>query len=78
MQTREARLLYSSGVIKAAVLRQTVGGWQAELTGKHALNPVLELARGGPRVFKSLDAAAETLFEIGVMTFKVERNPKSA
>jgi hypothetical protein len=78
MQTREARLLYSSGVIKAAVLRQTAGGWQAELTGKHTLNPVLELARGGPRVFKSLDAAAEALFEIGVTAFKVERNPKSA
>jgi hypothetical protein len=36
-----------------------------ELPGRHGLNPVLETSRGGPRVFKSLDAAAQVLFGIG-------------
>ena len=75
MQTREARLLHSTGVIKGAVIRQMAGGWTAELPGKHGLNPVLELARSGPRVFKTLDAAVEVLFEIGLKSVKVERNP---
>jgi hypothetical protein len=75
MQTREARLLHSTGAIKSPVIRQTAGGWTAELPGKHVLNPVLELARGGPRVFKTLDAAVEVLFEIGFTAVKVERKP---
>lgn len=74
MQTREARLLFNAGAITAAVIRQTAGGWRVELAGKHRLDPMLELSRGGPRVFKTLDAAAEVLFEIGFTSVKVERN----
>jgi hypothetical protein len=75
MQTREARLLQSTGVIKTPVIRQALGRWVVELPGKHGLNPLLELARGGPRVFKTLDAAIEVLFEIGFSTVKVQRHP---
>jgi len=75
MQTREARLLHTTGAIKSPVIRQTEGGWAVELPGKHGLNPLLELARGGQRVFKTLDAAVEVLFEIGFTATKVERNP---
>lgn len=72
MQTREARLLHTTGAIKCPVIRQAGAGWSIELPGKHGLNPILELARGGPRVFKSLDAAVEVLFEIGFTALKVE------
>lgn len=78
MQTREARLLHTTGAIKCPVIRQAVGGWCIELPGKHGLNPVLELARGGARLFKSLDAAVEVLFEIGFTAVKVERTPGDA
>ena len=76
MQTREARLLQSTGVIKTPVIRQALGRWVVELPGKHGLNPILELARGGPRVFRSLDAAVEVLFEIGFTAVRVERPPE--
>ncbi len=75
MQTREARLLQATGAIKSPLIRQTDGGWSVELPGKHGLNPLLELARGGPRVFKTLDAAIEVLFEIGFSTVTVQRHP---
>lgn len=73
MQKKEARLLADTGALRTPVVRRSEGGWVAELPGKHRLNPVLETTRGGPRVFKSLDAVAETLFEIGLVVFTVER-----
>ena len=73
MQMRDARLLCNAGVIQTATLRPAAGGWQAELPGPHGLDPVLALARGGPRVFKSLDAAVETLFALGLTACRVER-----
>lgn len=72
MQKKEARLLADTGALRTPVVRRAEGGWSVELPGKHPLNPMLETTRGGPRVFKSLDAAAETLFEIGVVSFTVE------
>lgn len=65
MQTQEARLLAAAGALKTPLIRRAEGGWLVELPGRHGLNPVLETSRGGPRVFKSLDAAAQALFGIG-------------
>lgn len=75
MQTREARLLFNAGAITTAVIRQTAGGWRVELTGKHRLDPMLELSRGGPRVFKTLEAAVEATFALGFTHLQVEKTP---
>ena len=65
MNIKEARLLFQAGALKEPVIRKTQGGWIAVLEGKHPLNPALETARGPIRVFKTADAAIETLFEVG-------------
>lgn len=75
MQTREAELLFMSGALRTPLLRRAAGGWIVELSGRHGLAPVLERTRGGPRVFKTLDAAAELLFAIGFTGIKVENSP---
>ncbi|MGY6217381.1 hypothetical protein ACW73L_19680 [Methylolobus aquaticus] len=65
MNLKEARLLFQAGALSEPVIRKAEGGWSVLLEGKHPLNPALETARGQVRVFKTLDAAAETVFEIG-------------
>jgi len=46
-------------------------GWIVSLEGTHKLNTVLEIARGGPRVFKKLDIAVGVLFDIGFSETKI-------
>jgi hypothetical protein len=78
MQTREAQLLCTTGALKTPLIRRAAGGWTVALPGKHGLDPMLERTRGGPRVFKTLDAAAERLFAIGFTAFRVERATPAA
>lgn len=73
MQKKEARLLADAGALLTPIVRRIEGRWIVELPGRHPLNPVLESTRGGPRRFKSLDAAAETLFDIGFKTLTADR-----
>lgn len=65
MNLKEARLLFQAGVLDEPVLRKEQGGWSVTLAGRHPLNPMLETARGQMRMFKTLDAAAETVFSLG-------------
>jgi hypothetical protein len=73
MQLKEAELLFHAGALDEPVIKKYAleNGWGITLTGNHKLNPTLETARGQVRVFKTLDAAAGVLFEIGFDAIKV-------
>ena len=73
MNIKEARLLFQTGVLREPVIRKEEGGWSVTLTGRHPLTPQLETARGQVRIFKTLDAAAEVLFEIGFRNARITR-----
>ena len=68
MVIKEAELLFHAGALQTPVIKKSnvSDGWIVTLAGTHKLNPTLEIARGGPRVFKKLDAAVGVLFEMGV------------
>jgi len=73
MFIKEAGLLFQAGALQVPVIKQTAtgDGWTVTLEGAHKLNPKLEIARGGSRVFKRLDAAVGVLFELGINEIKV-------
>ena len=73
MVIKEAELLFQAGALQMPVIKKSVAGdgWIVILKGTHQLNPVLEIARGGPRVFKKLDAVVGMLFEIGFDEVKI-------
>jgi len=73
MVIKEAELLFQAGALQVPVIKQSdVGdGWLVTLEGTHQLNPILETARGGPRVFKRLIAAVDVLFRMGGDEVKV-------
>ena len=73
MNIKEARLLFHTGVLQEPVIRKEEGGWIVLLEGNHPLNPVLETARGQVRVFRTVDAAVEVLFELGFNSIRVIR-----
>ncbi len=68
MVIKEVELLFQAGALQAPVIKQSDAddGWLVTLKGTHQLNPTLETARGGVRVFKRLDAAVRVLFELGI------------
>lgn len=70
MVVKEAELLFQAGA-QVPVIKQSDDGWLVTLEGTHQLNPILETARGGVRVFKKLDAAVGVLFEIGISEIKI-------
>lgn len=74
MNLKEARLLFQAGALDEPVVRREEGGWSVTLSGRHPLNPQLETARGQVRVFKTMDAAAETVFGIGFGRLTVLRD----
>jgi len=73
MVIKEAELLFQAGALQVPVIKQddSGNGWIVTLNGTHKLNPILETARGGTRIFKRLDAAVGMLFEIGVDEIKI-------
>jgi len=73
MVIKEAELLFQAGALQVPVIKHNdaLQGWLVTLLGTHQLNPMLETARGGVRVFKKLDAAVGVLFEIGISEIKV-------
>jgi len=73
MVTKEAELLFQAGALQVPVIKQTnMGdGWVIILEGTHKLIPEIETARGGIRVFKTLDAAVGILFDIGLSELKI-------
>ena len=73
MVVKEAELLFQAGALQTPVIKKsdTGDGWVISLEGTHKLNPTLEIARGGPRVFKKLDAAVGVLFDIGFSEIKI-------
>ncbi len=73
MVIKEALLLFQAGALQVPIIKPstTEEGWIIILNGTHQLNPMLETARGGTRVFKRLDAAVGVLFEIGVDEIKL-------
>ena len=75
MQLKEAELLFQAGVLQTPIIQQTESGdgWVVTLNGIHQLKAELEMARGGTRVFKRLDAAVGVLFEIGFNEIKIIR-----
>jgi hypothetical protein len=68
MVIKEAELLFQAGALQVPVIKHNdvLQGWLVTLPGTHQLNPMLETARGGVRVFKLLDAAVGVLFELGI------------
>jgi len=73
MLIKEAELLFQAGALQVPIIKQSDAGdgWLVTLKGTHQLNPMLETARGGVRVFKRLDAAVGVLFELGVGEIKI-------
>lgn len=73
MVIKEAELLFQAGALQTPVIKKTDSsdGWIVKLEGTHKLNPMLEIARGGPRAFKKLDAAVGVLFEMGFSEIKI-------
>lgn len=73
MVIKEAELLFQAGAMQVPVIKKDDAGdgWIVSLEGTHKLNPVLEIARGGPRVFKKLDIAVGVLFDIGFSEIKI-------
>ena len=75
MVIKEAELLFQAGALQVPVIKKFgVGdGWTVTLEGTHQLTPELETARGGIRVFKTLDAAVGVLFDIGIDEIKISK-----
>ena len=73
MVIKQAELLFQAGVLQVPVIKKDDAGdgWIVSLEGTHQLNPMLEIARGGPRVFKKLDIAVGVLFDIGFSEIKI-------
>ena len=67
MVIKQAELLFQAGVLQVPVIKKSAvaDGWTVTLEGTHNLTPELETARGGTRIFKTLDAAVGVLFETG-------------
>jgi hypothetical protein len=76
MVIKEAKLLFQAEALQMPIIKQSDAGdgWLVTLKSTHQLNPVLETAHGGVRVFKRLDVAVFLLFEIGVDEVKVQGN----
>jgi hypothetical protein len=72
---KEAELLCRAGALEVPVIKQHDAGegWTVTLAGRHRLNPLLETARDGVRVFKRLDAAVGVLFEVGFSEARIVR-----
>ena len=75
MLIKEAELLFQAGALQTPVIKKSDAGdgWVVILNGTHKLNPTLEIARGGPRVFKKLDITVGVLFELGFDEIKIIR-----
>ena len=71
MVIKEAELLFQVGALQEPVINKSDDGWIVTLEGTHKLTPELEAARGGTRIFKTLDATVGMLFEIGFGEIKV-------
>ena len=73
MVIKEAELLFQAGALQVPVIKKTDAGdgWVVTLAGTHKLSYTLEIARGGPRVFKKLDPAVGVLFDIGFSEIKI-------
>lgn len=73
MVIKEAELLFQAKALQVPIIKQTDAGdgWIVSLEGTHNLTPELETARGGTRVFKTLDAAVGMFFEIGFSEIKI-------
>ncbi|MCF7970293.1 MAG: hypothetical protein K9L22_03890 [Methylococcaceae bacterium] len=73
MQLKEVELLFQAGALELPIIQQTASGdgWVVTLNGTHQLKPELEIARGGTRIFKKLDAAVGVLFDIGFSEIRI-------
>lgn len=73
MVIKEAELLFQAGVLQVPVIKQSDSGngWVVTLPGTHKLTPELEIARGGTRIFKTLDASVGVLFDIGFIEIRI-------
>ena len=75
MKIAEARLIQNAGGIKKAriVPAEKENGWTVVLEVLENLQvvPQIEKERGGTRIFKSLDAAAEAVRAIGLKEAQV-------
>ncbi len=68
MQIKDLKLLFDAGSLKKAqVTKAPMGSGYILLIDKH----VLQAQRGGERIFKSLDAAAESAVKIGFQKIEV-------
>ena len=77
MQELEARWLFDNGALSQAIVaRIPMGGeqWHLHLIrfGKSSESVVLERQRGGWRVFKTIDAAANTAHGIGFRRIEID------
>lgn len=79
MQERDIRLLYSAGHWKSALVvpNKAEDGWQVILLSKTEEEPsvILSSKRGGPRIFKTSDAALIWCQQIGFESVKVHLVP---
>lgn len=73
MNLKEAKLLFQTGALQEPLIQRQQDGWTVRLAGNHPLNPALDTARGQVRVFKTADAAIETLFGLGFQRVGVVR-----
>ena len=75
MLIKQAELLCQAGALQTPVIKQADSGdgWIISLEGTHKLAPELEAARGGTRIFKTLDTAVGLLFEVGFSEIKIVR-----
>ncbi|OJK60167.1 hypothetical protein BK247_26585 [Escherichia coli] len=75
MDIGKAKEYFGLGLIQAAVVRSSSilhNGWTIELSGNiGSAQPTLHTARGEVRQFKTLDAAAKVVREIGLREWRV-------
>ncbi len=76
MQERDIRLLFNAGHWKSAVVVRNpfVTGWQVHLVGANdkIKEEMLSAKRGGPRIFKTSDAAFCWCRDMGFGSVKVQ------
>lgn len=71
MNTSMLRQLVRAGAVSQVVLRATFGGYI--LCARVGMEEdILEIQRGGARIFKSLDAAARFTHRLGLAAFEVD------
>jgi hypothetical protein len=75
MDIGKAKEYFELGLIQSAVVRSPSvlhDGWTIELNGNiHGAQSILHTARGDVRKFKTLDAAAKTVRQIGLREWRV-------